>query len=263
VNPTNPYFDPATTGTATTTNSANWIFSPEQHRWFPIIRGAQDDSASDDSGTSPDGGSGDSDQGASGGTSTDKDDSSKGKVFSQDEVSALVAREVAKAQRGKLDPKELGFDSMKDLQSFVTESKAAADAAKTDAEKVVEEAAQQAAEAARAEVLDVAGNLVLKAEFLIAAKDHGVKFPHDAYELVQSLKEWEPVDLEEDGSVVGIDDGLFEALKAQKPFLFEPPTSTDIGAGARGTGQTSTDDIRAKYPALKAPWYGGAAPSGR
>jgi hypothetical protein len=172
-------------------------------------------------------------------------------------VNALIARETSKAQRGKLDPKELGFTSSKELQTFLETARTQAEANKSESEKAVEEAVKAATDQARAEVLDVAGELVLKAEFLIAAKDHNVKYPHDAYALVQDLKEWETVDIGEDGVVEGIDDTLFDVLKTSKPFLFDQPGAADIGAGNRSQGKNDAEEIRAKFPALKASWFGG------
>ncbi len=140
----------------------------------------------------------------------------------------------------------------KDLQAFLDGAKEKAEADKTESEKAFEEAVAKATEEARGEVLNTAGELVLKAEFLIAAKDADVKYPHDAYELVQTLKEWEDVDIDENGSVVGIDDALFTELKKAKPFLFAQPSGSDIGAGSRGGGgDNSESDLRAKYPALR------------
>jgi hypothetical protein len=246
VSSTDTTFDPATIYSGTVTD--DWIFSPTRLNWYPIIRGAQDDPPSDDSGASTDGdGSSDDTSGATDDSSSSEDE----KKLTQSEVNAIVAREVAKASRGKLDLKELGFDSKKDLQSFLEGAKEKAEADKTEADKQLEEAVAKATEAARSEVLNTAGELVLKAEFLIAAKDADVKYPHDAYELVQTLKEWDEVDIDEDGSVVGIDETLFASLKKAKPFLFEQPSGSDIGAGSRGGGSNNGDDLRAKYPALK------------
>lgn len=247
-----PYtFDPATPGTTsnvwiprtwpyiTTTNGTN----------YPLIAGGAEDANSDGDGTPPDTG----DQG-----SADSQGTSEDKVFTQEQLNAIVTREVQKAARGKLDPKELGFDSGKDLKEFLDGVKAKAESEKDESEKALEAAVKQAQDAAREEILSKANTRVLKAEFLLAAKDAGVKAGagNDAYVLAQTMDVWQDVAIGDDGEVTGFTPEFFKELKESKPFLFEAPVSGDIGAGAHGEGESSSDeDLLSKYPALQAPWF--------
>lgn len=229
------------------------------YRLWPVIRGG--DGTDDDSG---DGGSTEGDQ-DSGGTSTDKDDEDdktkgKGKTFTQEEVNAIAAKEASKAARGKIDPKELGFDSAKSMQEFVEQMKAKADGEKGEAEKALEQAVKDATEKATSEVLATANTRVVKSEFLLAAKDHDIESDAatDAYTLAQTMTIWEEVDIDESGVVTGFDDAFFTALKEAKPFLFKQAGGTggsgDIGGGARGgDGKIkpgSEEDLRSKYSGL-------------
>lgn len=218
---------------------------------FPVIRGGAEDSGDGD-GTPP--GDGDGTPPADGGSSGEQD-----KTFTQDQVNALVTREVQKAARGKLDPKELGFESGKELKEFLDQVKEEHEAAKGEEEKALEEAIAQAKGLAREEVLIPAENLMLKAHFMLAAADSGVTKAtvEDAFLLARSMPEWDDVSVGEDGTVSGLDEGFFTALKEAKPYLFAseggPPPTPGIKPGAGGGPPDPASKAKAlaeKYPAL-------------
>jgi len=238
-------FDPAISGTP------QFLYWATTDSWVPLIQGGADDDSGDD-GDATSGGTGD-------GTSTDKDDGDSGndKVFTQDQLNAIVTRETSKAARGKLDPKELGFDSAKDLKEFLEGVKAKNEEAKSEEEKAREQAIEEARTSARNEVLSVADERLRKAEFLVQAVDHGVmkEARDDAYLLAPTLEAWADVEVGEGGNVSGFDDIFFDELKKAKPFLFVKEGSSDnnIGQGSRGNGQLEPgdDDLRQKYSALR------------
>lgn len=202
------------------------------------------------------------DAGSSGGDATSGGQGSEEKTLSQDQVNAIVAREVAKAQRGKLDPKELGFESGKALQEFLDKQKEVAEAAKDEATKALEQAKKDAADQARSEVLTRANERFIKAEFVVAANKAGVSAPADAYVLAKTMPIWTQVELVEEGddvAVKGFDDDFFKELKEQKSFLFATASTGqggDLGGGAPNTdkdgkNRLSEENLRERYPALK------------
>lgn len=247
---TNTDLDPTIFGT---TDSENWLWS-YRLGWVPVIRGGSEDDPDGDGdpGTDddPDGTSADDD---------DPKDDKPGKTFTQDEVTAIAAREKAKALRGKVDPKELGFGSAKEMQTFIDEQKAKSESDKTEDEKAREEAIAAAKQEATDSVLTKANERVLKAEFLIAAADAGVpkEARGDALLLAKNLEIWEGVEIDDDGNVTGFDEAFFEELKEKKPFLFgsssDEDEDDDIGGGARSgskQGNAKEQALIAEYPAL-------------
>lgn len=245
---TDSILDPATSGT--------YLFWIKGDDWVPLIQGGAEGDSGDGDGTSTDN---------DGGTSTETDDGKGGKddkVFTQDQLNAIVTRETQKAVRGKLDPKELGFDSAKEMKDWVDSMKAKADEAKTEDDKAREEAIETAKREATDSVLSKANERILKAEFLLAALDHNVRKEarNDAYLLAPTLDAFESVQVDEDGKVVGFDEDLFTELKEKKPYLFEPENDAgagsggDIGAGRRSGGDSDSAAVaklRETYPALQ------------
>jgi hypothetical protein len=225
-------------------------------RFYPYVMGADDSASGDngDAGAGGDGGDGgDADNTDQNGTD---DGSSDGKKFTQEEVNALIAKEVAKGTRGKIDPKQLGFDSQKELQEFLDAQKAKNDADKTEAEKQMEEALEAAKKEATDGILSTANARVLKAEFRISALEAGIPKDRleDAFALAQLHEDWAP-EVSDTGDVTGITDEFFESLKEAKPYLFAEENEDgagDIGAGAGG-GKDSKNraaDLASKYPVV-------------
>jgi F0F1-type ATP synthase membrane subunit b/b' len=221
---------------------------------------AESDSGSGDGGGtgagSSDGGSGDS----GGGDAGDKDDKP---TLTQKQVNDIVARETAKAQRGKLDPKELGFESGKELKDFLDKQKEAADAAKDQATKDLEAAKEQATKNAEATVLSKANERITKSEFVVKAAAAGVTSPADAYVIAKTMSIWTQVELVEDGDDVkvnGFDDAFFEEMKKEKSFLFATADGQsggkDLGGGAGnsdkgGKDRLSEENLLKNYSALR------------
>lgn len=226
--------------------------------WFPTIMGAQDDSSSEDKETE----NSDSEQDDADDTGDDKPDEAE-KKFTQEDLNKVVAKELSKAGRGKLDPKELGFDTRKDLETFVTSMKEKSDEEKTEAERKQEEAINAAKEEATKGVLNKSKQLVLKAEFKLMAQEAGIgsEAREDAFILAQTLDEWKAVEVSDEGEVTGLDKDFFEELKKAKPFLYAAPADDDEDQGPGNIGQRSSggkkknDDevLKQKYPALQGP----------
>lgn len=201
------------------------------------------------------------------GTGADKpdggtDSGGSDKTLTQDEVNRIVAREVAKAQRGKLDPTELGFESGKELREFLDKQKELAEQAKSESEKALEDAKKQATKDAEATVLSKANERITKSEFVVKASAAGVTSPADAYVIAKTMPIWTQVELVENGDdveVKGFDDAFFEELKKEKSFLFATAGGQqggDQGAGAPnndrgGQGRLAEDKLLTNYPALK------------
>lgn len=223
--------DPATSGTSTVTTTSS-------------------------TGTTPIPGTGGQTGGQPGATPGGTGDSSnESKTLSQEEVNAIVAREVAKAQRGKLDPTELGFESGKELREFLDAAKQQQEAQKDQSQKDFEAAVEEAKTQARQEILSTANQRLVKAEFILAAANRGVKFGEDAFALAQTTDLWKGVEVSDEGEVSGFDDTFFEELKKLKPYLFEEPKTPipDAGAGAHGAAgeKNSPQELVGKYPALR------------
>lgn len=229
------------------TRPFTWTHSDGTNTMVWPIAGGSEDAASDD---------GDATEGdTSGETSGGTDDGETGdeKMLPQAQVNEIVAREVAKAQRGKLDPKELGFESAKDMKDFLDAARKKAEDDKDESQKALEAAIKEAEESARKEVLSVANERLVKAEFIIEASKHNVQFAEDAYALARTLDLWEDVAIDDGGNVSGFDKKFFEDLKKSKPFLFAESKPPDAGAGAHGEGpgDSSLGKLAAEYPALR------------
>lgn len=247
------------TGYFSTTSDSTSAF-PWQGQWFPVIRGGGEedsDSENTEGGTEDDDTSGGTEDDTSGGSEKDE------KRFSQAELDAILARQVSKKTRGKLDPKELGFESAKELNEFVAAAKAKQGEEQTEADQALEAAKKEAADTARAEVLSKADERLIYAEFKLAASDAGIRRDAigDAFVIAQRLgKEDWAVEVSDDGEVSGIDEDLFTTLKEKKPFLFAEDSEEDedegagnIGARAGGKSKATAnraDELRKKYPAL-------------
>lgn len=228
--------------------------------WFPQISGAQEDPPSEDAGSE------DSDSEQDDADTTEGDDSDEEeRKFTQEDVNKLLAKEVDKAKRGKLDPKELGFDSRKDLETFVKQMKEKSEEEKSEAERQMETAINEAKESATKDVLAKSKQLVLKAEFKLQAQANGVSAEarDDAFVIAQTLEDWQNVEVSDDGDVSGLDEDFFETLKKDKPYLFAQPSDEDEGEdttpnigqrarGRRGSKEGPADkELKAKYPALQ------------
>lgn len=197
-------------------------------------------------------------------TGDDKPDEEEkpSRTFTQEDVNKIVAKELSKAQRGKIDPKEVGFDSRKDLETFVKSMKEKTEEEKTEAEKEREAAIATAKEEATKGVLDKSKQLVLKAEFKLMAQEAGIasEAREDAFVLAQTLDEWKDVEVSDDGDVSGLNEDFFEDLKKAKPFLFAKPADEEGDEGPGNIGQRSggrrkeTEDeeaLKKTYPALQ------------
>lgn len=229
---------------------------------YPPITGSQEDEGNDGAGD----GDGSTEGDDSDGTSTDDGDGSGGDgddgddkpTLSQKQVDAIVSREKAKAARGKIDPKDLGFKSAKEVTDFLDAMKKKADEDKNEDEKALEEAIKEAKAEATAEVLDKANERLTRAEFKIAGKDHNIAYLDDAYEIAQKLDIWDGVEVDEEGNVTGFDDDFFTELEKAKPYLFkgeeDDDSGSDIGAGRRSNKSKPdrTAELKEKFPALQA-----------
>ena len=234
-------------------------------RWIPLIAGgAEDDSdADEDEGEDGDGTeTDDSDE------DDDSEDTSKEKTLTQSQVNKLLAKERRKAARGKVDPKELGFETQKELDEFVKAQKAKSDEDKSKEEQEREKQLKDAIEAAEKGVLSKAHRVLLKAEFKSLAADAGIPRDRvdDAFALAQGLEDWDDISVNDKDEVEGLDEDFFTTLKEAKPYLFveesdddeddeDDDTPTRISSGTRAKGgktkATEESKLREAYPGLR------------
>lgn len=195
------------------------------------------------------------------GTGTPDTPPDEPKTFTQEQVNAIAAKEASKAARGKLDPKDLGFDSAKEAQEFLEAARQRADADKDEATKEFEAATKEAYERGKGESLALAKEIALNANFKVAAIQAGVIDPEGAFALAKTLESWDEVEVNDDGSVTGLDDAYFESFRTAKPYLFavsddggEGPAPTPrINPGASNAPSADDDEknLRQRYPALQ------------
>jgi hypothetical protein len=182
--------------------------------------------------------------------------------FTQQQVNDLLAREIGKKTRGKLDPSELGFASRKELEEFLSKAKEKTEAEKTDAEKAIEVASKAAADEATKTVLGEANSRLLLAEFKLGCAEFGIPKDRaiDAFNVVKNDPElWEGVAVSDKGVVEGLDEDFFESLEKSKPWFFQKDETTDgggsgdIGAGAGGRGSKGNREaeLKERYSALR------------
>ena len=234
-------------------------------RFMHYVRGG----APDGEGENSDAGSGGEGEGGDGGDSSNDNDTnqnstegegSDGKTFTQEEVNKLIAKEVSKASRGKLDPKELGFETGKELKEKLDEIGKKEEEAKTEADKALEEAIEEARKEATESVLTKANARVIKSEFKVLAHDAGIPTERleDAFALAQIQENWKDVAVDDQDTVSGLDETFFEELKEAKPYLFateeDEGGTGDAGAAARsnkGGKKDRKEELKQKFPALQ------------
>lgn len=212
------------------------------------------DDTSSEGGSESDNSDGDDD---SDNSSDDDDSKDDGKKFTQEEVNKILAKEKSKATRGKVNPKDYGFDSQKEFDQWVKDQKDKQDKNKSDDEKALQKAIDDATKEAESKIMSKANARLIKAEFKVAAREAGISKDAlaDAYVLAQTLEDWDVEVDEEKEEVVGLDDDFFKELKKQKPFLFADNNgggSGDAGAGAGGGGGRGNKDgnVKELFPAL-------------
>lgn len=178
-------------------------------------------------------------------------------------MNALMAREVSRATRGKLDPTELGFENAKAMKEFFDSAKTKEDEAKDESTKALEQAKTEAREQAKNEILAVANERLVAAEFKVFAAQHKVVSPNDALVIAKTLDLWKDITVEDDGAevkITGFDDKFFEDLKSAKPFLFAAEAANGAagsdgdahaGSGTGGAGGGSNKDDALSPEALK------------
>lgn len=247
--------DPAVSfpGLTTTTTTANGFWY--NGTWRPVFAGG--DGTDGDSG---DGGGAETASSDEDGDSKtppgDGDSGTEEKTFTQEEVNAILAREKSKATRGKVSPKDYGFDSQKDFDAWVKAQKDKQDKDKTEEEKKLADAIAAAEKQAEDKIMSKANARLIKSEFKVAARDAGIpkEALEDAYLLAQTLEDWDVEVDDEKDVVVGLSADFFKELKKQKPFLF-PESKTgsgDAGAGAGGGGRSKdAGSVQEIYPALR------------
>lgn len=195
--------------------------------------------------TGADGGSGDGDQGNAGGKKIEFTPEQ------QAHIDALVAQRLSRAeksaQRKALEAraKDLGYESVADMEAALEAHRKAQDAQKTEAEKL-----RESLEAEKAKVADAqakARAALIKAAFVAEAATANLVSVDDAFKLAD-LSE---VDVSEDGTVTGIKEAV-EQLVKEKPYLVKQGQGAGTGgAPFRGGPAQDNDAERARQIALE------------
>jgi len=250
---------PANSGDVLEIGGRSYVYDAVRDRLLPLIQGAEGDG--DDAGgtsTETDDGTSTDDGGGSDGEGGDDDGGETTVSMPQSRLDAIIAREKQRASRGKLDPKELGFDSAKELKDALAEAKALKDELKDADEKALEEAIADVKESLTEEYSTRANSALTRAYFIMEATKHDVAFVEDAFALAPSLEGWQDVEVQDDGTVTGFDDAFFEAMKEAKPFLFKVeddgqgrPGSANAGTPGSGDTKDRAKELASKYPSLQ------------
>lgn len=156
------------------------------------------------------------------------DEPDKDRTFTQAEVAAIMTREKNQGKRaGQRELVEsLGFEKLEDAQAFITAQREAEDAAKTEAQKLADQAAKDRrdAEAAKAEVAQERRTTAIE-RALVRAKV-GDDDLDDATLLLSR-------DLDDDADADAIT-AATTALKERRPELFTSSGAEDPKARRRG-----------------------------
>lgn len=162
--------------------------------------------------------------GGTAGTGTGEGQSGAGRVFTQEELQAIVAREVRKARDPELERKASEYDRIQQEQQSETER----------AEQAKREAEERASQAIAA-----ANSRLLTAELKLQLAAQGAR--PDAVDLaVASLLASEDVTVDDKGQVQGAEAAVKALLSKHAYMKAETKTLPDRSggdAGATGTGQ--------------------------
>ena len=185
------------------------------------------------------------------------------KTFTQDELDKIVQERLGRATRGKLEPKDFGFETKAELEAALKKAKDADEAAKSETDKAIEAAKKEGRKEAEAELLGRASARLVRSEFILQAKDRNVVDPSSAYLLAKAEERFTGVTVKDDDTVEGLDDTFWADLLKGRDYLVKvgedagekkpPPSNANAGTGTGGRKsppQDRQEELKKRYPSL-------------
>lgn len=193
---------------------------------------------------SPDGGGAGGDGGSGGDGGAGTGGGAGDKTFTQAELDAKIQERIARESKKYDKYKDLDDEKLEKYKAWEKEQQEKLEKEKTDLQK--EKDAREAAEKEKKSALDKANQRLVRAAFLVSAKD----IPEDRREAAYKLADLSAVTVNDNGDP---DEKLLKAaidevLKAN-PFLKGTTGKQDVGGGAGGGGGTMTSEDIAKKKA--------------
>lgn len=149
------------------------------------------------------------------------------RTFTQDELDAIIKARLDRDRQSR----QPEYDALKAKAEKWAEYE---EAQKSEVQKLQE--AAQRAEQAKAEALRVANERLVKAEFIAAASQLGVKHPEDAF----ALADRSTVEVTDAGDVRGVADAVKVLVEAGRLPLSSRPPAPGLDGGA-GSGERTSD----------------------
>lgn len=159
-------------------------------------------------------------------------------------IDAIIAERVSRANRSaakaalEARAKELGYESVEEMEAALREHKKAQDAQKTEAQKLQE--ALEAEKTKATQAAERAKRALIKAAFAEQAIAANLVSVDDAF----ALADLSGVEVSDDGTVTGVKEAVEQLVKA-KPYLVKQAGGPGGSAGGGGNpprGNQQTDD---------------------
>lgn len=170
-------------------------------------------------------------------------------------IDAIIAERVSRANRSaakaalEARAKELGYESVEEMEAALREHKKAQDAQKTEAQKLQE--ALEAEKTKATQAAERAKRALIKAAFAEQAIAANLVSVDDAF----ALADLSGVEVSDDGTVTGAKEAVEQLVKA-KPYLVKQAGGPGGSAGGggnppRGNQQTDNDAERGRQMAMQ------------
>lgn len=186
------------------------------------------------------------------------------KTFTQDELDKIVQERLGRATRGKMEPKDFGFETKAELEAALKVAKDAGEAAKSEADKAIEAARKEGRKEAETELMGKASARLVRSEFILQAKDRNIVDPNSAYLLAKAEERFSGVQVKDDDTVEGMDDTFWGDLLKGRDYLIlagsgdagekkPPPGNANAGTGTGGRKAPPADrqeELKKAYPSL-------------
>lgn len=189
------------------------------------------------------------------------------KTFTQDDLDRIVQERLGRATRGKLEPKDFGFETKAELEAALKKAKDADEATKSEQDKAIEAARQEGRKTAETELMGKASARLVRSEFILQAKDRNIVDPNAAYLLAKAEDRFSGVEVKDNDSVEGMDDTFWSDLLKDRDYLIKvegggeggkaeekkPPGNANAGTGTGGRKPPAEDrqeELKKRYSSL-------------
>lgn len=168
-------------------------------------------------------------------------------------IDAIIAERVSRANRSaakaalEARAKELGYESVEEMEAALREHKKAQDAQKTEAQKLQE--ALEAEKTKATQAAERAKRALIKAAFAEQAIAANLVSVDDAF----ALADLSGVEVKDDGTVEGVKEAVEQLVKA-KPYLVKQTGGSGASGGGnppRGGQQPDNDAERGRQMAMQ------------